>query len=184
MDLLHVSTRPAWRDWLSRNHHVCDEVWLVSYRAPTEQQNLPYGDAVEEALCFGWIDSTRRTVDAERYAQRFTPRRPGSSFSQPNKERLAYLTAAGQVLTSVQDDLPDVRPDAFAVPDDIVDALRAEAGAWDFFGSMPPPYQRIRAAYVDAARRSPAAFEKRLRHLVQKSARGKAFGYGIERFFG
>lgn len=184
MDLLHVTTRSDWREWLSHYHDTADEVWIVSFRSPTEETNLPYGVAVEEALCFGWIDSTRRTVDAERYAQRFTPRRDGSAFSQANKERLAALVAEGQVHPDVLAQLPEVRPEAFEIPADIEAALRAEPAAWAFFSSMPAPYQRIRAAYVDAARRQEEAFEQRLDHLVQKSARGKAFGYGIERFFG
>ena len=184
MDLLHVTTRPEWRTWLAHHHATADEVWLVSFRAPTDEVNLPYGDAVEEALCFGWIDSTRRTVDAERYAQRFTPRRDGSPFSQPNKERLAALIAEGQVHPDVLARLPEFRPDLFEIPADITAALQAEPAAWAFFSSMPPAYQRIRAAYVDAARRQEEAFEQRLDHLVRKSAAGKAFGYGIERFFG
>lgn len=181
-DTLYVSTRADWRDWLAAHHATASEVWLVSYRVHTGRPSLPYDAAVEEALCVGWIDSVRRGLDADRTAQRFTPRRPGSPYSQTNKERLARLGDQGRLLPAVETDLIANRPEAFQVPDDVRAALQ-RAGAWAFFTSMPPAYQRIRAAYVDHARRDPEAFEKRLAHLVERSAKGRPFGYGIESFY-
>ena len=183
MDTLYVPARAAWRAWLAAHYAEQSEIWLVSYRKHTGRPSVPYNDAVEEALCVGWIDSTRRGIDDARYAQRFTPRRPGSSFSQTNKERLARLLAQGRVLPAVAAGLGDVRPEAFVIPDDIRAALQANEAAWAFFQSTAPSYQRIRAAYVDHARSSPAEFAKRLRHLVDKSARSEPFGYGIEAYY-
>ncbi|MDX1530614.1 MAG: YdeI/OmpD-associated family protein [Rhodothermales bacterium] len=183
-ETLYVATRAAWREWLAAHHASGPEIWLISYRKHTGRPSLPYNDAVEEALCFGWIDSTRKGLDEDRYAQRFTPRKPGSPYSQPNKERLARLVGQGRVLPSVLARLGagDVA-EAYAIPDDIVRALQADAAAWAFFRSTSPSYQRIRAAYVDVARGRPEEFAKRLRHLVEKSARGEPFGYGIESYF-
>ncbi len=182
-DPFYAPTREAWRDWLAAHHEDRPEVWLVSYRKHTGRPSLAYNDAVEEALCFGWIDSIRKGIDAERYAQRFTPRRPGSPYSQTNKERLARLLERGQVVPSVASQLGDVRAEAFALPADIVAALQADGAAWAFFQTTSPSYQRIRAAYVDTARARPEEFAKRLRHLVEKSAQGRPFGYGIEDYF-
>ncbi len=181
--MLQVSTRDAWRTWLVAHHEGAPDIWLVSHRKHTGRPSVPYNDAVEEALCFGWIDSIRKGLDEDRYAQRFTPWRPGSGYSQTNKERLARLLAQGKVLPSVRDALSDVRPENFELPGDIVKALRDDGEAWAFFQTTSPSYQRIRAAYVDTARERPEEFAKRLRHLVEKSAQGKPFGYGIESYF-
>lgn len=179
---VYVRTRKEWREWLDANHERETEVWLVSYRKATGQPSISYNHAVEEALCFGWIDSTRKRIDDERFAQRFTPRRPGSSYSQTNKERLARLITAGQVIPHVLQAVQGLRLD-YELPQDIVSALKSDEKAWDFFRRTSPSYQRIRAAFVDTARQRPAEFEKRLRHLVKMSAQGKQFGYGIEDFY-
>lgn len=182
-ETLYVATRQAWRNWLAARHSDASEIWFVTYRKHTGRPSVSYNDAVEEALCFGWIDSTRKRLDEERLAQRFTPRRPGSAYSQTNKERLARLGAEGQLHASVEGDLAMARPDQFEVPGDIRAALKANANAWTFFASTSASYQRIRAAYVDHVRERPGEFEKRLDHLVQKSAEGKQFGYGIDDYF-
>ena len=138
---------------------------------------------MEEALCFGWVDSTVRGIDEESYAQRFSPRRPGSPYSQTNKERMARLIARGAVLPDVIDRAGDIRPEAFEMPDDIVRALQAEPDAWAFFQSTSPSYQRIRAAYVDHARRRGNEFEKRLAKLVRECARKTQYGHHIESYY-
>lgn len=182
-ETLYVATRAAWRDWLAAHHDEKTEIWLVSYRKATGQPSVPYNNAVEEALCFGWIDSIRKGIDQERYAQRYTPRRAGSSFSQLNKERLARLIAQNQVIPSVLEKLGHIRAEAYEIPDDIVAALKAHENAWTYFQNTSPSYQRIRAAYVDTARRRPAEFEKRLQYLIEMSAQEKQFGYGIEDYY-
>jgi len=179
-ETLYASTRADWRAWLEANHESKDEIWLVSYRKATGRPSLPYNVAVEEALCFGWIDSIRKGIDDETYAQRFTPRNTGSSYSQTNKERLARLAAEGMVIPAVRDDLEANRPEDYEIPQDILAALRSNPAAWDFFAGTSPSYQRIRAAYVDSARDRPGEFAKRLSNLVDKSAGRKQFGYHIE----
>ncbi len=185
-ETLHAATREEWRAWLARHHGEASEIWLVSYRKAVGKPSVAYSEAVEEALCFGWIDSIRKGFDDESSAQRYTPRRPGSAFSQINKERLARLIERGRVAPAVLAslELDDVRPESFRVPTDIEAALRAEPEAWGHWESWPPAYRRIRAAYVDGARdRGAAEFRKRLDHLVRKTAAGKQFGYGIEAFY-
>ena len=182
-ETFHAATQAEWREWLAANFDTASEIWLVSYRKYTGRPSVPYGDSVEEALCFGWIDGIRKRLDDERYAQRFTPRRPGSPYSQTNKERLARLIEAGEVHPSVVEVVRDVRPEDFEIPEDVREALRARDHAWPFFSSTSPSYQRIRAAYVDTARVRPEEFERRLGHLVEMSAKGKQFGYDIEDYY-
>jgi uncharacterized protein YdeI (YjbR/CyaY-like superfamily) len=85
---LYVTDRKDWRDWLARNHMTESEIWLVYYRKLTGKPRIPYNDAVEEALCYGWIDSQQKGIDEERFAQRFSPRRPKSALSEMNRERI------------------------------------------------------------------------------------------------
>lgn len=182
-ETLYVTARECWREWLEANYKAKPEIWLVSYKKHTRLPSIPYNDAVEEALCFGWIDSIRKRLDDDRTVQRFSPRKQESSYSQTNKERLARLIEAGKVLPSVLENLDDVRPENYQIPEDILSALQSNQGAWEFFQTTSPSYQRIRAAYIDGARMRPADFKKRLDNLIEKSAKGKQFGYGIEEYY-
>src|SRR5512133_1472848 len=99
--LLDPGSRRARRSWLKAHAASAKEVWLVFWKKHTGKASLSYNDAVEEALCFGWIDSTVRRLDDERYAQRFSPRKPRTPYSQANKERLRYLVGKGLVAPQV-----------------------------------------------------------------------------------
>lgn len=182
-ETIYLSARKEWREWLEANYQAKPEIWLVFYKQHTGRPSIPYNDAVEEALCFGWIDSIRKRLDDDRNVQRFSPRKQGSSYSQTNKERLARLIEAGKVIPSVLEDLGDVRPERYQIPEDILFALRSNQVAWEFFQTTSLSYQRIRAAYVDGARERPVDFKKRLDNLIEKSAKGKQFGYGIEDYY-
>ena len=94
-ELVHAETRAEWRRWLAANHASTPGVWLVSWRKPTGRPSVGYDAAVEEALCFGWIDSLAKKIDEERSRQLFTPRRPRSNWSTSNVERVERLLAAG-----------------------------------------------------------------------------------------
>lgn len=95
--MLYVKTRKEWREWLEKNHKTEPEIWLVYYRKITGKSRISYNDAVEEALCFGWIDSIEKGIDKERFAQRFTPRKPKSQWSVSNKERVRRLIELGKM---------------------------------------------------------------------------------------
>lgn len=182
--LLHVSTRSLWRAWLRKHYHTEKEIWLVFFKKHTGKQRISYNDAVEEALCFGWIDSTVRTVDPDSYAQRFSPRRPRSQYSQANIERLRTLVRQKRVARDVLPSLPDLAVERFVVPPDIRRAIRANGQAWRNFRRFPEAYVRIRIAYIEGARRRPAEFKKRLAHFIRMSERNRMFGYGgIDKHF-
>ncbi|MEY2485097.1 MAG: hypothetical protein QOH39_745 [Verrucomicrobiota bacterium] len=91
---LYVTNRKARRAWLAKHHARKKEIWLIYYKKHTGQRRIPYDDAVEEALCYGWIDSTLKRLDEDRTAQRFSPRRPKSFLSETNKERARRLIKA------------------------------------------------------------------------------------------
>jgi uncharacterized protein YdeI (YjbR/CyaY-like superfamily) len=181
---LHVTNRKAWRAWLKKHHRTEREIWLVYYRKGTGKPRILYNDAVEEALCFGWIDSTVRSLDAERTAQRFSPRRPGSGYSQANKERLRALVRQGQVIKEVAETLGDVLTEKFEIPPDILKAIKANKRAWQNFQAFSDAYQRIRIAFIDGARRRPEEFKKRLRYFIKMTEQNRQFGFGgIEKHF-
>ena len=182
MKTFYTADRREWRRWLRQNHRKEPEIWLVYYRKDSGKPRLSYNDAVEEALCVGWIDSILRKIDDERFAQKFSPRRKTSALSQLNRERVCKLikqkkmTKAGlEAISHVYD--PDQDDENFVVPPDILKALKAERGAWRNFQRFPAAYRRIRVSWVDTARKRPEEFDKRLRRLVRMTARNKRFGY-------
>ena len=183
MSRLYVDNREAWRQWLQENYNTAKEIWLVYPRKHTGKPRIPYNDAVEEALCFGWIDSITKTVDEDHYSQRFTPRKPRSSYSQTNKERLRRLIEQGKVIPEMLAIVSKVVAEEFAFPSDIESALRANRQAWENFQKYSGAYQRIRVAYVDTARKRPGEFEKRLKHLIEMTEQDRQFGFGIEGYY-
>lgn len=182
-DTLYVANREDWRKWLKENYKTANEIWLVYYRKHTGTARIPYNDAVEEALCFGWIDSITKTIDDERYAQRFTPRNPGSTYSQTNIERLRRLIEQGKVVPEVLATLGDVVEKEFEFPVDIMAALQGNKRAWENFQRYSGPYRRIRIAFIDTARKRPGEFEKRLKHFIKMTEQDKQYGFGIEEYY-
>ena len=94
---LHIIDRKGWREWLKENHDKETEVWLIYFKKHTDKPSIPYGDAVEEALCFGWIDGKVRSIDDERYMQRYSPRNPDSVWSLLNKKRALKMIKEGKM---------------------------------------------------------------------------------------
>ena len=183
--LFYTSDRQAWREWLAAHFEDEADIWFVFPMKGSGEASLPYNDAVEEALCFGWIDSTIKHIDPLRRAQRFSPRRPGSTFSQPNIERLKKLDAQGLIHPRVRESLKDVISADFVFPEDIMDALRQDQAVWENYSRFSEPYKRIRIAYIEAARNRPDEFEKRLSSFIKKTKANKRIaGYGgIDRYY-
>jgi uncharacterized protein YdeI (YjbR/CyaY-like superfamily) len=181
---LYVTTAEDWRNWLKKHYRTEKEIWLVYYKKETGKARISYNDAVEQALCFGWIDSLVKTLDAERSVQRFSPRKPGSKYSQANKERLKALVKQRKVNNQVAGTLTDVLKEKFEIPKDILKAIRTDRPAWNNFQKFSKAYQRIRIAYIDGARKRPAEFQKRLRHFTRMTGKNKQFGFGgIEKHY-
>jgi uncharacterized protein YdeI (YjbR/CyaY-like superfamily) len=181
---LHITKRKDWRAWLKKYHKAEKEIWLVYPKKATGRPRIEYNDAVEEALCFGWIDSIVKKWDEESTVQRFSPRKPGAKYSQANIERLRTLVAGKKVIKEVAEGLRDILNEKFVIPPDILKAIRANEEAWKNFQQFSDPYKRIRIAFIDGARKRPAEFKKRLRHFIAMTEKNKMFGFGgIEKHY-
>ena len=172
----YPQTRQQWRAWLTAHHDSEPEIWLVSYSKASGKPSLSYNDAVEEALCFGWIDSTNKKVDDESRAQRFTPRRKGSPWSEMNKARVRRLHEQGLMTKAGLAAGVDFLDEAYEVPADILEALRADEETWQHVQTFPESYIRIRCGWIEAARNRPEVFETRLTYLLKMTKQGKRFG--------
>jgi uncharacterized protein YdeI (YjbR/CyaY-like superfamily) len=180
---LYVPDRKSWREWLRKNFRKEKEIWLVYFRKEAGKPRIPYNDAVEEALCFGWIDSTVKKMDNDRFAQRYSPRNPRSEYSQTNKERLQQLIAKGKIRKNVLASMGDIAPENYIFPDNIMKVLRTNRQAYENFKKFSASYQRIRIAYIDRARLRPLEFKKRLDNFLKLTEQNKQFGFGIETYF-
>jgi len=187
-ETLYVVDREQWRDWLAENHRSTDEIWLIYYKKKNGNPRIPYNDAVEEALCFGWIDSTYKTLDEDRYVQRFSPRRKNSKLSEMNKERIRRLlmerkmTPAGleSIRHHLDGDIESIDHNSvfseFKIPADILKELKADPEVWEIFNNFPDHYKRIRIGYIEGARERSEEFNKRLRYFLKMTGKNKTFG--------
>jgi uncharacterized protein YdeI (YjbR/CyaY-like superfamily) len=175
-ETFEAADRAAWRRWLTERHASAREIWLLLPKASSGLRPLSYLDAVEEALCFGWIDGIAKTFDTQRTAQRFTPRRPNSHWTELNKERARRMIAAGLMTDAGHAVLPDLSPESFRIADDILAALQADPQTWTTFQRFPALYQRIRIGYIEEMRKQPAVFKQRLDHFLRKTRQNKMFG--------
>lgn len=149
---IHPLTRAEWRAWLAANHTQPQGIWMISYKKATGKPFVPYDEAVEEALCFGWIDSKPNKLDAERSMLWFAPRKPGTGWSRPNKERVARMLAAGLMMPAgiakveaAQQDGSWSALDAvenLEIPPDLAAALAAYDAASDHFAAFPRSVKR------------------------------------------
>lgn len=169
-----AANRDEWRGWLEQNGRSANEVWLILDNRP-EVPCISYLDAVEEALCFGWIDSIQKRVSDFERAQRFSPRKPRSKWTELNKERARRLIRLGKMTESGMATLPDL--DApFTIAEDILEALKANENTWNYFLAFPELYCRIRVGYIEDARKDPQEFQRRLANFVRKTALNQMFG--------
>ncbi|MBR5339886.1 MAG: YdeI/OmpD-associated family protein [Lachnospiraceae bacterium] len=184
-NLFYSSDRKEWREWLAAHFETEKEVWFVFPAKLSGEPSILYNDAVEEALCFGWIDGQAGTLDETHLLRRFTPRRKGSPYSQPNIERLIWLEKQGMIHPKIRDEVLPVIQAPFLFPEDILKVLREDPVVWDNYQQFTDSYKRIRVAYVEAARKRPEEFQKRLRNFVEKTRLNKRImGYGgIDKYY-
>lgn len=176
---LHVRDRDEWRQWLAENHATAKEIWLLYHTTESGKPRIPYLHAVEEALCFGWIDGILKKLDPTTLAQRFTPRLPKGNWTELNKERARRLIASGQMTDAGRATLPDLSLDTFRIADDIMAALQQDPQIWENFQGFPTIYHRIRITHIEQVRQQPELFKERLDKLLNKTRQNKMFG-GIE----
>lgn len=183
--IVYCTNRQEWRQWLVANFESAREVWFVFPTKASGEVGVAYNDAVEEALCFGWIDGVAGTLDPLHQLRRFTPRRKGSPYSRPNIERLIWLNEQGLLHPSVRTSVADLITLPFQFPADIIATLQQEQEVWEHYCAFSEPYKRIRVAYIDAARKRPEEFKRRLKNFLAKTRQNRLIvGYGgIEKYY-
>ena len=183
---LRPKGRAKWRTWLGKNHETKTEVWVVFYKKHTGKQTLTYNDAVEEALCYGWIDGIRKRIDDQRYKHIFTPRRDNSLWSPSNKKRVArpikdrLITKAGQAKIDIakKNGKWNQKPAAevsFAMPTELKNRLAKNKTAAAFFEGLTPTQRKNFIAWIASAKK-PEIRERRAQESVRLLAKKQKLG--------
>jgi uncharacterized protein YdeI (YjbR/CyaY-like superfamily) len=176
-------TADQWRKWLDEHHDSEPEVWLIFHKVHTGVGSIAYLDALDEALCFGWVDSLVKRLDGSRYARKFTPRRADSRWSTINRKRYAALKAAGRLkpggITRAPTDRSSARPPRFqmpaTVPRYIQAALRKQPAARRYFEGLVPSHRRQYVGWIESAKREETK-ARRLQEAIRLLAAGKPLG--------
>ncbi len=179
-------TSGDFRRWLKKHHRRATELWVGFYKKASGRPSITWPESVDEALCFGWIDGVRKTLDDEAYVIRFSPRRPGSIWSAVNTRRAQELIDAGRMQPAGRRAFEARDPAKTAVysfeqrqaaklPAAALAQFRDNAAAWSFFSAQPPGYRRTAAFYVMSAKQE-ATRARRLQRLIDDSAAGRRIG--------
>lgn len=178
---LQVSSRQEWRNWLEENHDKEKEIWLVYYKRHTCEPRIPYNDAVEEAICFGWIDSIIKRIDENTYCQKFTPRRKKSNWSLLNVQRAKKMISKGKMTergfkayaeTKENPSLiikPEDKSLLLDIPGDLGEALHARGDAFKNFMAFPKSYRRMCMRWINATKKSDTR-QGRIAEVASKAA--------------
>jgi uncharacterized protein YdeI (YjbR/CyaY-like superfamily) len=181
-DVRFFATPADLRDWFDANHESAGELWLGYYRKATGRPSVDWPQAVDEALCVGWIDGVRYRLDDTSHAQRFTPRRKGSIWSAINVAKVAALNAerrmrpaglaAFEARTPERTAIYSYEREAAAFSDEESDRFRADAGAWANWERRPPSYRKAATHWVTSAKQ-PATRDRRMASLIEETAAGR-----------
>jgi uncharacterized protein YdeI (YjbR/CyaY-like superfamily) len=181
---LYVTKRDEWRKWLKQFHKTEKEIWLIYYRKETGKPRISYNDAVEEALCFGWIDSIIKNIDNERFVQRFSIRQKTSHLSEMNRQRILKLISQKKMTKDGRNAIAHVfhvgeqNTNDLVISSDILEPLKENKEAWKNFQTLPKSYKCIRIAFIENSRRhGKEIFEKSLRHFIEMTSKNKRFGF-------
>ena len=176
-NLLTAQNRNELRIWLAENYDKENECWVIVKRGRPKNDNaFWYIDAVEEAMCFGWIDSTEKRLDSGVTAQRLAPRKKTSLWSELNKERCRRLEKLGLMTEAGRAVLPDMSPEGFAIDNEILAALKADKNVWQNFLSFPPLYRRVRIDTIQIKKKQPDLFQSRLQKFIENTRQGILYG--------
>ena len=172
-----IESRDEFRAWLAKNHAIENECYAIVKRGrPTNDDTFWYIDAVEEALCFGWIDSKVKSFGNGMLMQRFSPRRKSCNWSELNKERCRRMEKLGLMTESGRSILPDISSSNFVISTDILSALQGNEGIWENFQKFPPLYKRVRIDTIQSMRNYPKIFQIRLQKFLDKTKSGIMYG--------
>jgi len=186
MKQLHFSERDQWRDWLCEHHDESPGIWMVFYKKATRRPNVEYEAAVEEALCFGWIDSIIKKIDEEKYVRKFTPRKDKSDWSALNRKRVAKMIKAGRMtevglakITAAKKNgcwnRDGKTPRSLPIPPEFAEALAGNRKAKEHFDKLAPTYRRHYLGWIAAAKR-PETRQRRIDESIALLEKGGKLG--------
>jgi uncharacterized protein YdeI (YjbR/CyaY-like superfamily) len=180
METLFCKNSNEWRKWLELNHSTEKEIWLVYYKKHTKKPTVRYNEAVDEALCFGWIDSTVKRIDEETYMQKYTPRKNTSMWSLVNTEKVEILISEGKMTKAGLDKINIAKKNgqwdkAYSsqkdaiMPKDLENALKENKATWNNFNDFAKSYRNTYISWVAMAKRQDT-IQKRIKVVVERSA--------------
>jgi uncharacterized protein YdeI (YjbR/CyaY-like superfamily) len=182
MDVIFFASPSAFRAWFEENHEHAKELWVGFYKRSTGKPSIIWPEAVDQALCFGWIDGVRKSIDENSYKIRFTPRKPGSIWSSVNVKRVGELSEMGLMLPAglkvfeerdkKKSELYSYERQRALLDEGFEQRFRANTKAWEFFQSQAPSYQKTASWWVMSAKREETRF-KRLMTLIEDSEKGR-----------
>lgn len=179
IETYYPKSQTDWRNWLEKNHQLKQSIWVVFYKKSTKIASISWSEAVDEALCFGWIDSTKKTIDAERYMQYFTKRKPNSIWSKVNKDKIEYLTSkklireAGYIAIEtakkngswfIMDDV-----EALILPKALKEEFDKRKGALEYYESLSNSAKKILLSWIVLAKR-PETKQKRIIEIAENAS--------------
>ena len=168
----YFKNRKQWRVWLAKNYDKKSEAWLIYYKKHTNTANIPYNDAVEEALCFGWIDGQVKRIDNEKHMQRFSPRRERSVWAESNIKRVKKMIKLSKMTKSGLEKFKHHKktrvPTILEMPKELESVLRSDKQAWDNFQKFPPSHKKHFYGWIFIAK-SPETKEKRIQSVVKRA---------------
>nr|WP_321412048.1 YdeI/OmpD-associated family protein [uncultured Carboxylicivirga sp.] len=172
-------SRAEWRQWLDKNHAAKQAIWLIYYKSSAKASSISWSEAVDEALCFGWIDSTRKTIDDDRFMQYFSKRKPNSSWSLINKKKVANLIENKQMTKAGYDSIETAKRngswtkmdeiEALVIPADLTEELKKYENATEYFDTLSKSNKKILLYWIGSAKR-PETRLKRISEICQSAS--------------
>ncbi len=187
MKQLYIKTRDEWRKWLQKNHNKVNELWLVFYKKETGKPTIDYESAVEEALCYGWIDSIVKKIDKEKYVRKFTPRKNNSVWSEPNKKRVKKVIKEGRMTEFGMEKINAAKKSgawnkiieppkvSSAAPKDFILALNKNKKAKGNFDKFSPSDKKRYYMWINIAKKNETR-EKRIKESLELLSKNKELG--------
>ena len=186
-ETLYFKNRTLWRQWLEAHHSLVNGIWFVYYKKHTNKESTTYIESVEEALCFGWIDSTKKRLDDERYVHKFTPRKKKSNWSEINKKLVAKLIKEGKMTEAGMQKINEAKhngewdkkdPDIndFIFSDSVLSAFKSHTKAFRFFQKLSPKQKAQYTAWIMSAKKYETQFN-RLNKLIAELEKGKKLSF-------
>lgn len=183
---LYVTSRDEWHEWLRKNYATQKEIWLIYYKKHTDNQSISYEDSVEEALCFGWIDSTIKKIDEEKYARKFTPRKAESRWSESNKKRAEKMVKTGKMTEAGLAKIREANKSGewfktpppkreLVIPAYIKEALEKNQKALTYFDNLAKSYKRQYVGWITSARREDTR-KRRLAEAIKLLEKNEKLG--------